>query len=609
MGSQARDTHDNGFNRVTADFSVPDGCVGPPPLPEITVSAAVASASEVGPVNGRFTLFRDGDGDQPLVVNIVLSGSAGNGSDYVTIPGTVTIPGGTISVDIDVVPIDDAFQESEETVVLTVQSGSGYAVGSPSSDTVRIASEDVAPDFTVPALSAPQAGGPGFAIEISDTTLNQGVGASTQSTTSFYLSADYLLREEDPLIGSRVVPALAPGESNAALTTITLPLDLTPGTYRLFAKADGPSQVPEPNEFNNQRSVSIRIGPDLAVSALSVPGTAGAGGTVIVTETTKNQGASTAAASQTWFYLSANTRVDEGDVFLRTRPVRELNPDEIDIASTSLAIPPGTPSGSYYLLADADGAAGVTEAVETNNTRMAAIKIGPDLGVSALSLPSRAPSGGTIAVADTTRNSGGGNAGASTTAFYLSPDNKLDDGDVRLTVDRPVNALAGGATSTATTTVTLPAVAAGTWHVIAAADVGDTVAETFENNNTRSAAIGIGGDLDIVGWSAPLSATAGGTVTVTDTVRNVGMDPAPATITRVYLSTNLTLDAEDTPIGERPVPPLAPGASSAGSSTVTLPSGLSGRYYLIAAADGAGTMPESSETNNTGWKAITINPQ
>jgi subtilase family serine protease len=212
-------------------------------------------------------------------------------------------------------------------------------------------------------------------------------------------------------------------------------------------------------------------------------------------------------------------------------------------------------------------------------------------------------------VADTTRNSGGGNAGASTTAFYLSPDNKLDDGDVRLTVDRPVNALAGGATSTATTTVTLPAVAAGTWHVIAAADVGDTVAETFENNNTRSAAIGIGGDLDIVGWSAPLSATAGGTVTVTDTVRNVGMDPAPATITRVYLSTNLTLDAEDTPIGERPVPPLAPGASSAGSSTVTLPSGLSGRYYLIAAADGAGTMPESSETNNTGWKAITINPQ
>jgi subtilase family serine protease len=210
---------------------------------------------------------------------------------------------------------------------------------------------------------------------------------------------------------------------------------------------------------------------------------------------------------------------------------------------------------------------------------------------------------------DPPRNAGAGNAGASTTAFYLSSDNKLDGDDERLNATRAVGPLAAGATSTATTTVTLPAVAAGTWYVIARADDGEAVAETLEVNNTRAASIGIGGDLDIVGWTAPLSGTAGATVSVTDTVRNVGTDPAPATVTRVYLSANLLLDAEDTVIGERAVPVLAPGASSAGSTTVTLPSGLSGRYYLIAAADGAGTMPEASETNNTASRGITINPQ
>jgi subtilase family serine protease len=609
MGLQARDTHDNGFNQVTADFSVPDGCVGPPPLPAVSVTVTVATASEAGTTNGTFTLVRETAEDSPLTVTFTLAGNAGNGTDYVSIPGSATIPGGAASVDVHVTPIDDPLQESDETVILTVQKGPGYAVGSPSSGTVTIVSEDVAPDFAVTAFTAPQTGGAGFTVEVSDTTANQGSRASDPSSTSFYLSTDYFLKDDDTLLGSRTVPGLASGESSTASTALTLPETVTPGTYRLFAKADGPGQVPEPNEVNNLRSLSIRIGPDLAVSAFTAPATAGAGGALVVTDTTKNQGAGTAASSQTWIYLSTNTVLDASDTFLQSRPVGSLAPGDTHIASTTVDIPSGTPSGTYYLLAAADGEQDVAEAVENNNTRFATIRIGPDLTISALSAPSRAASAGTIAVTDTTRNAGAGAAVASTTAFYLSSNTTLDGADERLTAERAVGALAGSGSSTASTNVTLPVVTPGTWYLLARADDHSIVAETLETNNTRYAAIGIGPDLDVTAFTAPFSAVAGATIVVNDTVRNVGTDPVGASITRIYLSLNLTLDASDMPIGERSVVALAPGASHSGPTTVTIPEGLSGRYYLIAAADGPGTVPESSESNNTGWRALTVNPQ
>lgn len=50
---------------------------------------------------------------------------------------------------------------------------------------------------------------------------------------------------------------------------------------------------------------------------------------------------------------------------------------------------------------------------------------------------------------------------------------------------------------------------------------------------------------------------------------------------------------------------LAPGASSSGATTLTIPSGTaSGLYYIIAKADGGGAVVETQETNN--MRAISI---
>jgi subtilase family serine protease len=57
----------------------------------------------------------------------------------------------------------------------------------------------------------------------------------------------------------------------------------------------------------------------------------------------------------------------------------------------------------------------------------------------------------------------------------------------------------------------------------------------------------------------------------------------------------------------RQVPGLAPGATSTGSLSVRVPSGTPrGTYFLLACADDAGTVTESTETNNCRSAAASV---
>ena len=102
--------------------------------------------------------------------------------------------------------------------------------------------------------------------------------------------------------------------------------------------------------------------------------------------------------------------------------------------------------------------------------------------------------------------------------------------------------------------------------------------------------------------------SAGSTAVVTDSVTNKGGANAAPSIVRYYLSTNTTLDAADVPLAEtRSVSLLAPNASSGGVTPVTIPAGTApGSYYMIAQADGGGSVAESIETNNTYARKIRV---
>lgn len=87
--------------------------------------------------NGIFIISRTGSTAEALVVNYSTAGStAAVGTDYVDIGSSNTIPAGSSTRKINVVI--NASSNSGLNVELTIQSGSGYTVGSPSSDTVII---------------------------------------------------------------------------------------------------------------------------------------------------------------------------------------------------------------------------------------------------------------------------------------------------------------------------------------------------------------------------------------------------------------------------------------------------------------------------------------
>jgi subtilase family serine protease len=176
---------------------------------------------------------------------------------------------------------------------------------------------------------------------------------------------------------------------------------------------------------------------------------------------------------------------------------------------------------------------------------------------------------------------------------------------------RNVPGLAPGASSSGSTQVTIPTgTPAGTWYIIARADSAEIVVETNEANNNTSRSIRLGADLTVSALSAPTSAAAGQSVTLTETTRNQGGATAEASQTRYYLSSNTTFDDADLALGSRAVAALAPGASSSASTPVLIPAQLAaGNWYLLAVADADGTVEETLETNNTRSRLIKIGTQ
>jgi subtilase family serine protease len=204
-------------------------------------------------------------------------------------------------------------------------------------------------------------------------------------------------------------------------------------------------------------------------------------------------------------------------------------------------------------------------------------------------------------VTDTALNQGGGDADASSVAFYLSADWIFDANDSYLNVSRGLPALEAGASSGSSTTITIPAgTASGLYYVIARADPLNGVQETQEGNNIASYSLRVGPDLYISSlWPTPSWAAAGGTANVNNTVANQGSGIAGASTLRFYLSTNYTLDAGDIVLGERGVPALAGSESNSSVTALPIPAGTAaGNYYLIGQADALGVVDESPETNN-----------
>lgn len=106
-------------------------------LDPISVTATSPNAAVVGGTSGQFTVTRTGSTSSSQTVTYSLSGTAANGTDYVTLPGTVTIPAGASSATITVTPSLDSQASGNLTAILTLTGGG--LLTNPISATVTIA--------------------------------------------------------------------------------------------------------------------------------------------------------------------------------------------------------------------------------------------------------------------------------------------------------------------------------------------------------------------------------------------------------------------------------------------------------------------------------------
>jgi len=600
--------NDSGAGRLDIFLSAQIALLGPD-FPVIKVTATDAVATEAGPTTGTFTITRTGNTDDELEVRYSITGTATPETDYHPIGESIVIQAGSDTATILITPVDDTLTELDETVSLTIISDPAYLVSGSDTATVTIESDELLSDLDITSMSTPTTAGAGQNILITDTTKNIGGGVSDLSLTQFYLSTDNTIDTSDALLGSRSMPALAAGASSYGSTTVTIPEGTASGNWYIVARADAEEIVLETSETNNTYTRSIGIGPDLDITSMSTPTTAGPGQSIVITDTTKNMGGGIADPSLIQIYLSTDNTIDTSDALLGSRSVPALAAGAYSYGSTTVTIPEGTASGNWYIVAKADGEEVVPEASEINNTYVRTIKIGSDLSIISMSTPTTAGAGQIIVITDTTKNIGGGVVEPSVTQFYLSINSTIDTSDALLG-SRSVPALAAGTSSTGSTTVTIPeGTAGGYWYIVAKADSEEVVPETSEANNTYARSIKIGSDLDIISMSTPTTAGAGQSIVITDTTKNVGGGVVEPSVTQFYLSINSTIDTSDTLLGSRSVPALAAGAYSYGSTTVTIPEGTAGGYwYIIAKADGEEVVPEISETNNTYTRSIGIGP-
>ena len=174
-----------------------------------SVAATTAAASETGPVNGVLTFTRTGATTASQALTSTITGTAlpatGNfsfvggsctGVSYAAPTLSLTVPSGSASCTVNVVPVDDTAVEGSQTVIAGVPTGPS-AVGTGSAATVTIADND-----TPPVFSVAKAGACAEALAPTNCTftITRDGGVATATTVNFTVTGtatratDYVLK-------------------------------------------------------------------------------------------------------------------------------------------------------------------------------------------------------------------------------------------------------------------------------------------------------------------------------------------------------------------------------------------------------------------------------
>jgi hypothetical protein len=329
------------------------------------------------------------------------------------------------------------------------------------------------------------------------------------------------------------------------------------------------------------------VSPDLRETGVAGPATARAGSSIDVSDAVSNdaRGGATGAAFTVALYISPTAAFDPLTATpLALRGEGPLAAGESHAATTTVALPTDLPGGVYYYVAVADSTAAVSELNEDDNVRVGnAVTVEglPLADLATTSLSAWTTIYDTIQVSHTVSNAAGARptGDAFLVDFHLSPTAAFDAATAPYLGRRLVDPLAAGESSSASSELPLPAgLPGGAYFLVAVVDAGADIPESDEGNNVL-----VGGqitvderpraDLTIAAVASPPAATAGGTLSVSDTVANApGTRPSQGSYylftVNFYLSTSPWFDGLWTYLGQRWVSILAGGQSSSATTAL-----------------------------------------
>ncbi|MFC1982511.1 CARDB domain-containing protein, partial [Chloroflexota bacterium] len=247
-------------------------------------------------------------------------------------------------------------------------------------------------------------------------------------------------------------------------------------SHAIKAVADGENHVPESNEANNTKTVTISSSskPDLVVQDVAwSPESPSAGDNVTFTVTIKNRGGSKASSFPVACYAD--------DVYLTSATINQMDPG-VTATKTFFCEAQAhlhTQAGLHTVEAIVDYDQKVTESNENNNAKTVTFSIlAPDLVIQNITWSPESPSAGdNVTFTVTIRNRGSGKASSSLVDFYID-DSSRDHNNVQ-EVDVSANV-----TKTFTWTAQ-----AGSHAIKAVADVENQVYEDDESNNEKTVTV------------------------------------------------------------------------------------------------------------------------
>ena len=346
---------------------------------------------------------------------------------------------------------------------------------------------------------------------------------------------------------------------------------------------------------------------DLMVTSPSVSDSGPkAGAPFTLSATVRNAGDGAAAATTLRYYRSADATITRADTEVGTDAVAELAAGGSGSQSVDLAAP-ATP-GTYHYGACVDA---VTDESDTTNNCSASVQVTvpeadpepepqrhADLLVMAPSVSDGRPAAGAgFALSATVRNDGEGAAEATTLRYYRSSDATITTLDTQVGTDA-IAELAASATSSKSVDLAAPSTS-GTYYYGACVDAVTDESDTA-NNCSASVEVTVPEprhpDLTVTSPSVTDHApAAGGSFTLSATVRNAGEEEAEATTLRYYRSSDATITTSDLEVGTDSIAGLAASGSAGASADLTAPA-TPGPYYYGACADAV--TGESDTTNN-----------